>query len=168
MLRKPDAPTAERDIKRLILLELGSRPDITLRNNPVGLFYNKPTPAQLGAFFGAARKAQSTADLSKLVFRTLLGRPVKVGVPGEPDIIGWWTREFTETWTVNAGGFNPVERTAKRRWARSFAIEVKTEDGRLRPDQEQWRDHFIAGGGLYVLARSPADVRDVFDPKRRD
>jgi len=160
-------PTAERDIKREIMLALGSRRDITLWNQNVGLFYSKPTAQQLGAFFGAARGAKTPADLAKIVYRILLGRPVKIGTPGMPDIIGWWTREFTEVWTVNPEGFNPVERRQSRRWARMFAIEVKTEDGRLRPEQEQWRDVFIEAGGLYVLARDVKDIAAPFDPNRR-
>lgn len=161
------APTAERDIKREIMLELGSRPDITLWNQNVGLFYSKPTPKQLGAFFAAAKGASTAGDLAKIVYRVLLGRPVKVGTPGMPDILGWWTREFTEVWTVNPDGFNPVERREARRWARMFAIEVKTEEGRLRPEQEQWRDVFIRAGGLYVLARRVEDVLIPFDPRKR-
>lgn len=41
---------------------------------------------------------------------------------------------------------------------RMLACEVKTPEGRLRPEQRMWRDAFIAAGGLYILARSPEDA----------
>lgn len=62
-------------------------------------------------------------------------RVVRVGPAGRADIIG-----------VVAG--------------RALAIEVKTPTGRLRPDQERWRDEFEKVGGLWVLARSPEEALD--------
>ena len=37
-------------------------------------------------------------------------------------------------------------------------IEVKTEEGRLSPQQKRWRLAVERSGGLYVVARRPADA----------
>lgn len=37
---------------------------------------------------------------------------------------------------------------------RALEVEVKTESGRLRPEQENWRKVCLAMGALYILARS--------------
>ena len=39
-----------------------------------------------------------------------------------------------------------------------LAIEVKTATGKLSPAQESFRDQVETQGGLYILARSVADV----------
>jgi hypothetical protein len=62
-------------------------------------------------------------------------RIVRVGPPGRADILG-----------VCNG--------------RAIAIEVKTATGRLRPDQERWRDAFTQRGGVWVLARSAEDAME--------
>jgi VRR-NUC domain len=41
---------------------------------------------------------------------------------------------------------------------RMLMIEVKSATGTLTPEQEQWAEMLRAGGVLYVLARSVADV----------
>lgn len=167
MTRRPDAPLPERDIKRLVMLELGSRPDILLWNQNVGLFYAKPGGGQIAAFLAKVRSVAKPAELSRLIYATLLGRPVKIGAPGMPDIMGIWQRDVTVAYTINPAGFNPVDKRVPVTYGRGFAIETKTEDGRLRPDQEQWRDAWVLRGGIYVVARGPEDVRAAFDPKQR-
>lgn len=44
------------------------------------------------------------------------------------------------------------------RCGRRVEVEVKSETGRPSPEQERWADMVQAWGGLYVLARSVADV----------
>lgn len=41
---------------------------------------------------------------------------------------------------------------------RLFTIEVKTEKGRLRPEQIMWRHRLESAGVLYILARRVEDV----------
>lgn len=164
MARRSETALPERDIKRLVMLELGSRPDILLWNQNVGLFYAKPGAGQIASFLAKVRSVAKPAELSRLIYATLLGRPVKIGVPGMPDIMGIWQRNVTVAFTVNAGGFNPVHRQVPVTYGRGFAIETKTDAGRLRPDQEQWRDAWVARGGIYIVARGPEDVRAAFDP----
>jgi hypothetical protein len=41
---------------------------------------------------------------------------------------------------------------------RALAIEVKTDTGRLSPEQRRWRDAHEAAWGLYVVARSAAEA----------
>jgi hypothetical protein len=62
-------------------------------------------------------------------------RVVRIGPPGRADLLG-----------VMAG--------------RAIAVEVKAPGGRLRPDQERWRDAFVAHGGLWVLAHSEAEAME--------
>lgn len=42
---------------------------------------------------------------------------------------------------------------------RLIGIEVKTDTGRQRPDQEAWQEKVETAGGLYLLARSVDDVQ---------
>jgi len=41
----------------------------------------------------------------------------------------------------------------------SFGIEVKTEIGRLSPEQKELGSEIISNGGMYVVARSIDDVQ---------
>jgi hypothetical protein len=41
---------------------------------------------------------------------------------------------------------------------RAVAIECKTPRGALRQSQRRFRDAWEAAGGVYILARSPADA----------
>jgi len=43
---------------------------------------------------------------------------------------------------------------------RALAIEVKTSTGRLRKEQEAWRDAFISRGGVWLLCRDAGEVSD--------
>lgn len=38
---------------------------------------------------------------------------------------------------------------------RALQVEIKAEEGRLRPEQRKWREMVIELGGLYIMARSP-------------
>lgn len=64
------------------------------------------------------------------------GRRIQFGMPGAPDL------------RVTARG-------------RSIAVEVKSATGRQSPEQRRWQAAFEAAGGIYVLARDVATVRDI-------
>ena len=68
------------------------------------------------------------------VFRALKGQMiVRVGLPGQADIAGCYRGRFVE-------------------------IEVKTDKGRLSQDQKRWRMAVERAGGVFVIARNPADA----------
>ena len=58
---------------------------------------------------------------------------VRVGLPGQADIAGCYRGRFVE-------------------------IEVKTDKGRLSQDQKRWRMAVERAGGVFVIARNPADA----------
>lgn len=64
------------------------------------------------------------------------GRFTRYGIPGQADILG-------------------------ALYGRFVAIEVKTKTGRQSVSQKQWQVNFERGGGLYILARSVEDVKNV-------
>jgi hypothetical protein len=71
------------------------------------------------------------------VFRSLSGREiVRCGVPGMADIGGCYLGKHVE-------------------------IEVKTDKGRLSPAQKRWKMAVERAGGIWVLARNPADALEV-------
>lgn len=43
---------------------------------------------------------------------------------------------------------------------RPVAIETKTKDGSLDPDQKRFRRAWEKAGGVYIVARSPAEALD--------
>jgi hypothetical protein len=93
--------------KNRVLLELGKQPDIVAWNAPVGTFYTRE------------------------------GYPVKVGIKGQADILGF----------ILWRGL-PI----------AFAVEAKFQSGRLSPEQKTWRDALLARGGLYAVARDPSTI----------
>jgi hypothetical protein len=44
-----------------------------------------------------------------------------------------------------------------------FGIEVKTENGKQRPEQKDWQEKLQAAGASYILARSWEDVARALD-----
>ena len=62
-------------------------------------------------------------------------RPLRMNIPGCPDLIGW----------IAPNGI-------------FLGIEVKGARGRLRPEQIAFRDRLVADGGIYILARDIFDV----------
>lgn len=62
-------------------------------------------------------------------------RSIQMNIPGCPDIIGW---------LAPAGTF--------------VGIECKADRGSLRPEQAAFRDRLVADGGVWIEARSVADV----------
>ena len=71
------------------------------------------------------------------VFRSLGGREtVRVGIPGMADLGGVYR-------------------------GRSVQIEVKTPIGRLSKEQKRWKTAVERVGGVFVVARNPADALTV-------
>jgi hypothetical protein len=67
-------------------------------------------------------------------------RPVKIGVPGVSDLIGWTTVSAVAVFT---------------------AIECKSARGRLTPEQSAFLDVVRSMGGRAGVARSVDDARDI-------
>jgi len=63
---------------------------------------------------------------------------VHFGLPGQSDVLGLVRGRFV-------------------------AVELKSEDGRLRPEQRAFRDRVLRAGGIYIVARS---VDDALNPIR--
>lgn len=68
------------------------------------------------------------------------GRFLRFGCPGSADILGVWAP------------------------GRFLAVEVKAERGVLSPGQRAWGARVQRYGGLYVVARSVADVVQALTP----
>lgn len=67
------------------------------------------------------------------VARTQRGEVVRFGIPGQADIGGIYR-------------------------GRAVEVEVKTDEGRLSEAQKRWKMAVERAGGLFVLARTPADA----------
>jgi Holliday junction resolvase len=83
-------------------------------------------------------------------FRTLDGkRIIEAGLsaPGSSDLIGW--RSVTVTPDM-----------VGQKIAVYCAVEVKTDKGRVSPEQQKFVDNVSAAGGYAVIARSEADLRN--------
>ena len=86
------------------------------------------------------------------VFYTRDGRPQKIGTVGVSDLIGW--REVTITAAM-----------VGRKIAQFVACEVKTETGRLRPEQKSFLDTVEKSGGLAIVARSETQITEALNGK---
>jgi hypothetical protein len=67
------------------------------------------------------------------VARTIRGEMVRFGIPGQADIGGIYR-------------------------GRAVEVEVKTDDGRLSAAQKRWMMAVERAGGVFVVARNPADA----------
>jgi len=77
------------------------------------------------------------------------GRPVQFGLArGSADLIGWRT--------ITIG-----PEMVGQRLAVFTSIEVKTERGRVRPEQHAWLSTVQAAGGIAGIARSVADASQI-------
>ena len=71
------------------------------------------------------------------VFRAMRGNGVvRAGIPGQADIGGMYR-------------------------GRAVEVEVKTQQGRLSEEQRRWKLAVESAGGLFIVARKPADVLNV-------
>lgn len=81
-------------------------------------------------------------------FRTLDGKRIVaagLSVNGSSDLIGWHSVEVTPD-------------MVGKRVALFLAVEVKTEKGEIRPEQQRFIDNVNAAGGIGFFARSEKDV----------
>lgn len=77
------------------------------------------------------------------------GRPVQFGLArGSADLIGWRTITITPD-------------MVGRQLAVFTSIEVKTERGRVRPEQHAWQAAVTSAGGIAGIARSIQDANDL-------
>lgn len=105
---------------------LGSLPDVRLFRNSVGL-----------GWCGQVVRHDGTS--------VILNNPRKVRFglhPGSSDLIGWRTIEITPA-------------MVGKRMAVFVGIEVKTDGGRIRPEQQQWDETLRKFGAVSVITRSP-------------
>jgi len=78
------------------------------------------------------------------------GQFVRFGLhPGSADLIGWRTVEITPD-------------MIGQRIAVFTSVEVKTATGRVKPEQENWRQQVHDAGGLAVVARSEDEAEKFF------
>lgn len=78
------------------------------------------------------------------------GRFVRFGLhPGSADLIGWQTVTITPD-------------MVGQRVAVFASVEVKTEIGKLKPEQQNWLEQVKNAGGLAFCARSPDEAVEFF------
>lgn len=136
---KPKAVPVESESKVVseILIEFGATPYCRIYRNNVGMGYGMGYVKQLKAIIMKGLRGDPGTALRQAL--ALRARPVRWGVVGSADIMGW-----------AMGG-------------RVIAIECKRPDEPdLREQQETWRKIFESMGGLYVFAQSVEDVREAF------
>lgn len=89
------------------------------------------------------------------VGRTPDGSIVRFGLcPGSGDLIGW--TELTVT-----------QEMLGRKLAIFTSVEVKSDKGKLRPDQENWLKVVQAAGGFAIVARSPEEADRLLSLQQR-
>ena len=78
------------------------------------------------------------------------GRMVRFGLhPGSADLIGWRTVTITPD-------------MVGQQVAVFASVEVKTDSGRVKPEQQNWLEQVTKAGGLAVVARSPEQAAEFF------
>ena len=113
-------------IKNEILLELGCRPDVYIQNQPTGTFRAWDDPR----------------------------RPVKVGNPGQSDLLAVVAVTITP---------DMVGQTVGLAWF----PEVKTAKGKQRETQQLFQLAVERRGARYDLVRSPAEAVAIIDAIQR-
>jgi hypothetical protein len=80
------------------------------------------------------------------VLKDKTGRPVQFGLAkGSGDLIGWRTVTVTPE-------------MVGQKVAQFVSLEVKTPTGRVRPEQERWRQVVAEAGGVAAVVRSVEDA----------
>jgi hypothetical protein len=127
-----DKHNPEKTIQQEIRARLGSRSDVRIFRNNVGLSY-------------VGTVVQKTID-----FITLKNfRPIKFGLfVGSGDLIGWKSVTVTPDMVGH-------------RVAVFLSIETKSQRGVKKANQENWRDQVLASGGLAGFARSVDEAEGI-------
>lgn len=110
------AAKSEHNIQALSLIQASQNKGVYIFRNQVGTFYTRS------------------------------GQPVKVGVIGSADAIGFCSVVIDESWL---GRTVPI----------FFGAEYKTTKGRQREEQKQWEKHITSLGAPYRLIRSPEEMQ---------
>lgn len=79
------------------------------------------------------------------------GRLVRYGVPGHPDLAG-----LIDTHVECPSCFTPVP--LRGRW---IGLEVKTDTGRIEPQQKLFHEMIERYGGLVAVVRSVDEAREI-------
>lgn len=131
----------EAEIQRRIQLAC-SRGDSRLWRNQVGAGW-------AGKSYQATRRETVTLEPGDVVIRQ--GRMVKAGLgPGSPDLIGYRMVEITPSMLGS-------------KVAVFAGVEVKSERGRVSPEQKNFLDRLAANGGLAGVARSPVEAQGILN-----
>ena len=90
-----------------------------------------------------------------------------VGPSGAPEIRGVQLRRFQEHEVRGAESYHPYQHRGWKYVGQAFAIEtsLKKAEQPLTREQAKWRDAFENVGGVYITARSMADVTDELGAK---
>jgi hypothetical protein len=124
----------EHPIQADIQLELGSRRDVRLFRNNVGV---------------AWQGEKISLKLGVLILRAV--RAIRFGLfVGSGDLIGW--KSITVTPDM-----------VGRRVAVFLSVETKAARGVKSTEQETWRDNVVAAGGLAGFARSVDEAKRIVD-----
>lgn len=144
----PDKPSlSTNDLTNKLLLELPRRyPGSRLFRRQVGQFYGVGTVM-------AMRRALDQHSVEMAVKVLQQSRPITVGVPGEPDCMGWLKRPL-----------------AGEHVAITLGCEIKTGKDRLTTEQKLYRDMMQECGGLWFEVRELAqfwvDLRDTLRDRK--
>lgn len=84
-------------------------------------------------------------------YKTESGHYVRYGVPGGSDIVSITPVVITPEMVGKTLGVYT-------------ATECKSENGKLTEPQERFRDHVLACGGIYIVARSTEDIERELAP----
>lgn len=91
-------------------------------------------------------------------------RMVQSAPNGTADILCVQRRVVDTIRVINPDSFTPYEKRETITFGQAIAIETKTAKGRQREAQVNWQAAWENAGGIYILARSVADVLAVLGP----
>lgn len=115
-----------------------------------------------------ARGSQSERDILTAI---------RIALGDDPDVVLWRNNVGQATAStghtvryglaVGSGDLIGMVRAGPWQPARFLSLEVKTATGRVRPEQQRWRDLVIARGGVAAVVRSVEDARSVVAQAKR-